>query len=75
MKVPVPGRAWIGRLTDSGRSRKQLAITFSVIFSVSILVAVLAVESALWPRRPRSLIDQRSSFFMDSDVGCAGIHQ
>lgn len=44
---------------------KQLALTLAVIFSISVLVAVLLLNQ-LFGFQARSLIDQRSSFFMDS---------
>lgn len=63
MKIPaLPG--W---LVGSGDRplRKQLAITLSVIFAASILVAVLLLNQLL-VFQARNLIDERSNFFMDA---------
>ena len=45
--------------------RRQLAITLSLIFAVSILAAVLLLNQ-LFGLQARDLIDQRASFLMDS---------
>jgi len=63
MKFPVL-QGW---MVGSGQRplRKQLTITLSAIFALSILVAVLLLNQ-LFGLQARSLIDQRSSFFMDA---------
>lgn len=45
--------------------RRQMAITLSVVFSLSILLAVLVLDQ-LFGWQARALIDQRSGFFMDN---------
>ncbi|MEB3263771.1 MAG: DUF3365 domain-containing protein [Synechococcus sp.] len=45
--------------------RQQLTLTLAVVFTLSILVAVLLLDQ-LFGWQAKSLIDQRSGFFMDS---------
>ncbi|MAR07284.1 MAG: histidine kinase [Cyanobium sp. NAT70] len=45
--------------------RRQLAITLSIIFGISILVSML-LFNLLFGVQARNLIDQRSQFFMDA---------
>lgn len=63
MKVPL----WQSFLGSDGRRplRRQLAITLTVVFSLSVLLAVLVLNQ-LFGWQAKSLIDQRSGFFMDS---------
>lgn len=63
MKVPQI----LGLLSGDGSRplRQQLAITLAVVFTASILVAVLLLDQ-LFAWQARGLIDQRSGFFMDS---------
>jgi HAMP domain-containing protein len=63
VKVP-PWQKFLGG--DGQRPlRRQLAITLSVVFSLSILLAVLVLNQ-LFGWQAKALIDQRSGFFMDS---------
>ncbi len=63
MKVPP----WYEFFGGDGRRplRRQLTITLSVVFSLSILLAVLVLNQ-LFGWQAKALIDQRSGFFMDS---------
>ena len=64
MKLPLLG-------AGQRSLRRQLALTLTVIFSVSTLVAVLLLNQ-LFGHQARSLIDQRSQFFMDAMLAVRG---
>jgi len=63
MKLPIPPALLLG--SGSRPLRRQLTITLATIFSLSVLVAVVLLNQ-LFGMQARSLIDQRSSFFMDA---------